>query len=66
MKLEKELTQDQIQDAENFGQLKERLLPETWVLFRTLMITYINGFEAGVAAAQDAPGMDTPKRAAIL
>lgn len=59
--LEKELTLDQISDVEKLGQLKQRLSPERWVLFRTMMLTYINGFEAGMAAVQDAPGMDTKK-----
>lgn len=65
MALEKGLTPDQIADVEELGQLKQKLSPERWVLFRTLMLTYINGFEAGIAAAQDAPGMDTKKKAAI-
>lgn len=65
MALEKGLTPDQISDVEKLGQLKQKFSPEKWVLFRTLMLTYINGFEAGIAAAQDAPGMDTKKMAAV-
>lgn len=51
--LEKGFTQDQISDVEKLGQLKQNLPPDKWVLFRTLMLTYINGFEAGIAAGQD-------------
>ncbi len=53
MTLEKELTQDQLNDVEKLGQLKQNLPHEKWVLFRTLMLTYINGFEAGLSMGQD-------------
>lgn len=56
MALEKELTQDEIKDVENLGQLKQKLSPEKWVLFRTLMLTYINGFEAGLSSVQECTG----------
>lgn len=52
-KQEKELTQNDIRDVENLGRLKQKLSPEKWILFRTLMLTYINGFEAGLASVQD-------------
>jgi len=34
-KQEKELTPDQISDVEKLGQLKQKLPPEKWVIFRT-------------------------------
>lgn len=65
MTLEKGLTPDQIADVEELGRIKQRFSPERWLLFRTLMLTYINGFEAGIATAQDAPGQDTKKKEAV-
>lgn len=59
MALEKELTRDQIADVEKLGQLKQKLPPEKWALFRTLMLTYINGFETGLSAGQGAQAQTT-------
>lgn len=53
MVLEKELTPEQIHDVESLGRLKQKLSPERWLLFRMLMLTYINGFEAGMALERD-------------
>ncbi len=52
--LEKELTPDQISDLENLGQIKQKLSPERWILFRTLMLTYLNGIEAGISLEMEA------------
>jgi len=54
MEFEKEPTQDKVDGIKDLGQLKKNLPPGKWVLFRTLMLTYINGFEAGLTAGQDA------------
>lgn len=51
--LEKELTQDQINDVEKLGQIKRKLPPERWILFRTLMLTYLSGIEAGISLEMD-------------
>lgn len=50
--LEKELTVDQIRDVEKLGQIKQKLPPEEWVIFRMLMLTYIDGMEAGARIAR--------------
>lgn len=57
--LEKELTPDQISDVEKLGQLKQKLSPEKWVLFRTLMLTYLSGIEAGISLEMDAQAQTT-------
>ena len=53
MTLGKELTPDQISGVEELGQLKQKLSPEKWVLFRTLMLTYLSGIEAGISLEMD-------------
>lgn len=52
--LEKELTPDQIDGWEQLGQIKQKLSPERWILFRTLMFTYLSGIEAGISLEMDA------------
>lgn len=52
--LRKGLTPDQISDVEKLGQLKQKLSPEKWILFRTLMFTYLSGIEAGLSLEMDA------------
>ena len=47
--LEKELTSDQISDVEVLGQIKQKLSTDKWILFRTLMLTYLSGIEAGIS-----------------
>lgn len=50
---EKDLTPDQISGWEELGQIKQKLPPERWVLFRTLMLTYLNGIEAGISLERE-------------
>lgn len=54
MAIEKGLTPDQISGVEDLGELKQRFSSERWILFRTLMLTYLNGIEAGISLGQDA------------
>lgn len=51
--LEKNLTPDQISDLEKIGQIKQKLTPERWILFRTLMLTYLSGIETGISLEVD-------------
>lgn len=57
--LEKGLTPDQINDVEELGQIKQKLSPDKWILFRTLMLTYLNGIEAGISLDMDAQAQTT-------
>lgn len=59
MALGKELTPDQINDVEKLGRLKQKLSPEKWILFRTLMLTYLSGIEAGLSLEMDAQTQTT-------
>ncbi len=54
MALEKELTPDQISGMEELGQLKQKLPPEKWVIFRTLVFVYLSGIEPGISLEADA------------
>lgn len=54
MILEKGFTPDQINGMEDLGELKQRFSSERWILFRTLMLTYLNGIEAGISLGKDA------------
>lgn len=47
--LETGLTPDQISDVEALGQIKQKLSTDKWILFRTLMLTYLSGIEAGIS-----------------
>jgi len=53
-KQEKELMPNQISGMEELGQLKQKLPPEKWVIFRTLMFAYMSGIEAGISLEADA------------
>lgn len=54
VKQEELYTPDQIGGMEELGQIKQKLTPERWILFRTLMLTYLSGVEAGISLEIDA------------
>lgn len=56
---EKGLTPDQISDVEKLGHIKQKLSPDKWILFRTLMLTYLSGIEAGLSLEMDAQTQTT-------
>lgn len=53
MKLKKALTPDQISDVEELGRIKQELPAEKWILFRTLLLTYISGIEVGLSLEKE-------------
>lgn len=53
MVLEKELTPEQIRDVEKLGQIKQKLPHNKWILFKTLMLTYLSGVEAGISLEEE-------------
>lgn len=53
MKLKKALTPDQISDVEELGRIKQELPTEKWILFRTLLLTYMSGIEVGLSLEKE-------------
>ncbi len=52
MTKEKELTQEQIIDAEKFCQLKQGILVTEWPLIRTMLIAYMDGIGTGLQLSE--------------